>query len=580
MGSRPRVGWLARRLVLGVVLVVVGALAVTGCAGIPTTGPVLQGAEVGGARDDPFIRVIASPPRTGMTPQEVVSGFLHASASFDDDHAVARLYLAPESRAGWNPLVGTVVYADTGSSLVEATAGRVVFRATRTGTVSARGEYASAGAGAVVATTFHLRRVEGEWRVVDPPAGLLLTDLDVERAFRTFDLYFPDPSRTVLVPNQVLLPVGPGVTTTLVRALLEGPTPWLAPAVRTAVPTGTELAVDAAPLRDGVVQVDLTAPAARAVGDEAAALSAQVVWTLRQLSDVSGVRITVEGLPLSVPGAGPVQPRDSWPQYDPDVLGESAAGYLVADGRLSALRGEAPVPVPGPTGDGRTVLGQPAVSTDEKRVAGLDAAGRSLLVGDIGADEAVGPVLAGTSLTAPCWDVLGTVWTADRRPDGSVAVWAMTGDEPPTAVEVTGLPAGTVTSLVVSRDGARVAAVVRRGTSGRLMLGRVERAPGLLRLSGFRPLESALTDVRDVAWSSADEVAVLGRIDGGVAEPFLVELTGSVARGLGSLGTEMLSLAAAPGQPTLAGTADGRVWQHTGFGWAAVGAGQDPAYPG
>ena len=50
---------------------------------------------------------------------------------------------------------------------------------------------------------------------------MLLTSFDVGRSYRSFDVYFPDPSRSVLVPDQLLLPVGPGVSTSLVRALLE-----------------------------------------------------------------------------------------------------------------------------------------------------------------------------------------------------------------------------------------------------------------------------------------------------------------------------------------------------------------------
>jgi len=104
-----------------------------------------------------------------------------------------------------------------------------------------------------------------------------------------------------LVPNQVMLPIGPGTSTALMRALVSGPTPWLAPAVSTAIPTGTKLVVDSAPITDGIVQVDLSAQAATAIDKEAQALSAQVVWTLRQLVDVTAVRITVNGVPLDEP---------------------------------------------------------------------------------------------------------------------------------------------------------------------------------------------------------------------------------------------------------------------------------------
>ena len=43
----------------------------------------------------------------------------------------------------------------------------------------------------------------------------------------------------------------------------------------------------------------------------AQALSARLVWTLRQLPDVTRVRITVQGVPLQVPGAPTVQSRNT-----------------------------------------------------------------------------------------------------------------------------------------------------------------------------------------------------------------------------------------------------------------------------
>ena len=69
-----------------VALLVVPLLAA--CVSIPTSGPIQQGVEVGVENTDQVIRVIARPPQPDMTPTEIVSGFLQASASFEDDHAI------------------------------------------------------------------------------------------------------------------------------------------------------------------------------------------------------------------------------------------------------------------------------------------------------------------------------------------------------------------------------------------------------------------------------------------------------------------------------------------------------------
>jgi len=93
-----------RRLFL---LVVMSAL-LTGCglgtgaftAQVPTDGPIEAGQLVSNTSADQFIRVIARPPRDGMSPTEIVQGFLESSASFDSNHAVARSYLTSEAGRG------------------------------------------------------------------------------------------------------------------------------------------------------------------------------------------------------------------------------------------------------------------------------------------------------------------------------------------------------------------------------------------------------------------------------------------------------------------------------------------------
>src|SRR6266702_2996458 len=96
VGTSP---WSGRATALAVV---VGVLLLSGCAGIPSSGPVHQAAALVGERDEPFTRIIAPGPIPNMTQQQIVEGFLTASASFDDNHAVARQFLTSDGSRGWN----------------------------------------------------------------------------------------------------------------------------------------------------------------------------------------------------------------------------------------------------------------------------------------------------------------------------------------------------------------------------------------------------------------------------------------------------------------------------------------------
>ena len=562
------------------------ALALAGCAGIPTSGPVRQGAAIVAQQEEPNTRSIGQPPRDGASQLQIVEGFLHASASFDDDHAVARLFLTPDAAKTWNPSAGATIYNGSSASYQQLTAtDEVVFSASGLGVISQQGEYSDAAK--PVTADFKLTKVDGQWRISTPRQGLLITPADRDRTYRVYDVYFPDPARSGLVPNQVLLPVGPGASTSLVRALVAGPTPWLAPAVRTAIPTGTKLVVDSAPITDGVVQVDLTAPAATVNASEARALSAQMVWTLRQLVGVTAVRITVDGIPLrNLPA---VQDIASWQQWDPNAETPNASAFFSDNERLFSLDNDAPVAVLGQVGDGGFPLHRPGVSFDGTEVAGLDAGSHHLYVVKVAAGEKVPPavVTGATRLSAPSWDRFGNVWTVDQRLSGPV-FWV---DSPGSAAKVVGtqgLPDGRIVTMRIARDGARVALVVQpKGKTGAAVyLGRIERGEGHLVLSGFRMISSVLTDTSDVAWLSADRLVVLGRVDpGGVLQPLIVDLSGATEQSLGPIdsasdGPGIASITAEPGHEILASASDGKLYRYLAFGWTALGTGQYPAYPG
>lgn len=570
---RPGAGSRFRMRAAAVIAAIVPVL-VAGCAGVPTSGPIEQGEQVGVEREDQFIRVIARPPRAGMTPEQVVQGFLDASASFDGDHAVARQYLTRAADITWRPAAGVVVYDGT-VDYAERPGDEITVTAPLAGSIDDIGRFEVADPGRVTTTTFRLAQVDGEWRITALPPGLLLSRSDVDRAFRTYDVYFFDPTFAVLVPDPRTIPViGPALPTTLARALLAGPSDWLAPAVRTAVPQGTALALDAVPVDAGVARVDLTAVVRATDDDTRRALSQQLVWTLRQVPDVTAIDITSGGLPLPVPGVGSPQPQDAWPGVDPGGLPAGSTPYLVVDGQVRRSLPEGIEPVPGEAGEGRRSLGAIAVSYDGFRVAGLDDRG-AVWVGPMTTGGQLRRVL-GRAAAGPTFARDGAIWTVDR--DGQVQ--RILDDGSVAAIPVEGLPPRTtLVSLVLSRDGTRAALVVRSGGRTGLLVARVERRGDDLRLTAPIRVESRLTEVSDVSWSDAEGLAVLGSDGAGPLQVFVVDVARGTLRAVGSP-SDPLSVAAAPGLPLLVAAADGSVYQVSGGLWKRWTDGTSPAYPG
>ena len=400
-----------RRWVLATVALVAALL--TGCSSLPTSGPVRAGRDLQADRDDVGVRVIGQPPVPGSRPQDIVRGFLQAGADFVNDHAVARLYLAPAARERWKPSTGTAVYDRSAAPFsVEPTGdGKVALTATEVASIDGQGHYRRTPGGTRLTRTFPMTRVDGEWRIASLDNGLVLTRSDVQETFRQLNLYFVAPSRRVLVPDTVFLPSAPGLSTALVARLLRGPTEELAAATTTAFPRGSSLEVSSVPVRDGIARVNLDASVLKSDGAARALMSAQLVWTLKQLPEFQGLQLSVEGDDLSVPGQGQVQSRDAWSGYDPAGPQEGVDAVAVRAGRLGRIVSGRFVPVPGPAGSGRPALQRPAVSHDGTQAAGVIDGGRALVTGRLAEDEALGERLRGSALSTPSWD-------AGRKPVG------------------------------------------------------------------------------------------------------------------------------------------------------------------
>ena len=551
------------------------ALALTACAGVPSSGPIQQGPVVAPAGEDQLIARIANPPSEGMTPEQVVRGFQEATASPDATYQIARMYLTAQASASWDPSSGVLIYDSSGLTLtVSASTVDVVGRTS--GTIGATGEYSVAAPGTTLSTSYGMRRVDGEWRISAPPDGLVLGVADIERGYRSYDLYFYARDFSVLVPTPVTVPVsGSGLATLLVRTLVGGPTPWIAPAVTTAFPEGTHLTVESVPIVDGIAQVDLTPEVLRADDTTRQKLSAQLVWTLRQLPDVSAVQITVNGQPLPVPGVPNVQPIDSWPLLDPDALSTLALAHAVDKRGILTLGADSTVSVAAKV---KPDLAMPGISLDSGQVAGLSADRRSLYEARLVDGAVAVRRYTGTALSRPSWDRTGAIWVVDR---GVGLVMVKDGKATKVSIaEAQGVTDANLVSAAVSRDGTRIALLVARGTRVEPLLARVERSGDSVRVASPRRVEQVLTEALDLAWADAGTLAVLGTSGASSLEVLLLDVGTTRLRRIAAP-EDSVSLAAAPGsgRPLLVG-AGNSVYRNAAASWTKITDALSPVYPG
>lgn len=547
------------------------ALAMAGCAGVPDSGPVRVGdpvAAAGGGLADATVREVPAGPAPGAGPVDVVSGFLRALVDSDGGYGVARLYLSPG--AAWSTGSAITIYSDP-TQVVRTGRASVVMHADRAGVVGPHGDY-QVERGRVT-RHFQLVRRDGEWRIAKLDAGVLISSDDVGRVLQPAVLYFLTPAGDRVVPEPVLEPPQePGLATTLMRALLAGPGPLLAPGVRTAVPRGTTLIGNVPISADGVAEVDLSAGARQITPPQLERLSAQVVWTLRQLSSVTAVRLFANGTPLEATGVPLQQSVHLWRQYDPAAPPSSPGAWLIRDGQVVGLGAD-----PAPAARGRNVVaatrsGDGSLVAVVRRRGGED----ELLVG-----PASGPLrrrLRDPVIAAPSFGADGTVLTATSSgavyvigPDGSVHRATPSGP----------LTRDPVLALDTSRDGTRIAAVLETRKGRELCVATVVRTGHEFALHEPRVVLPPSSNVAGVSW--ADATAIVATVAAGAGRRGVVEVGSDGYRvqeltGPG-LPADVDEVGAAPDQRILA-AGSGGTWQLVGRRWRHVSGGSAPSYAG
>ena len=318
VSSRPRS---RLRGVRRICVLAAAVVSVAGCVGMPSNGPA-QEFSASPQSSAPAVNLIGSvplAPQPGENPSQIVQGFLTAAASYPT-YSAARQYLTGSAVKGWKPGLAVNAYQDLNipASAVPVKASPQV-SIDVTGTLQASfngsGQYISAlnpGPAAVPSDyNFTLAKVDGQWRITNPPNYRMLPVSDFPQFYKPQDLYFFDPQDEILVPDSVFVPLGATVSqllTDLVNSLTAAPkTPWLANAADTALPDGTsvgqQVTNDASTVTVNLTFRNSVTPSPRALE----LFAAQLVWTLTgsptSPPNIQSVVLELNGKPWAPPSA-------------------------------------------------------------------------------------------------------------------------------------------------------------------------------------------------------------------------------------------------------------------------------------
>jgi hypothetical protein len=455
-----------------------------GCISEPSGGPVISYSmtQGPGGQSQPLPQIIAQPPAADWTPEQIVTGFLAASASFAGGQRIAREYLTTKENRAWTPNWSALVYSSgpnvhqpaftgTGSGRVATVTVSGSEQAFLSGTGGYVAPSASATGGAPGGPPiFRLQKVDNQWRISKAPPYLVLTSYSFQYDYQLRNLYFFDPTGSDLVPDPVYVPLQATTASLmdgLVYDLIHPPGDWLSRGATTSYFPRKTTTIGDVTLTGGTAAVNLGGAITKSVNDNTLMqqVSAQLLYTLigsvGSGPAVQSVQLSVNGKPWS-PLGSPLNPVQQLHQSKYMPANGASSQFYYVDGAGDLLSRASSVSKPVKVAHIGIGFTQIAVSPDKQYVAALK--NESLFTGRVG-----GPLVlrAGDGYTSLSWDPADDLWatTGDQIVMLSGAASPSQQAGKPIAVSVvnsdgTTQNVGPFTALRVAPDGVRVAIIV------------------------------------------------------------------------------------------------------------------------
>ncbi|MDQ4491004.1 LpqB family beta-propeller domain-containing protein [Sinomonas sp. ASV486] len=563
-----------RRVIPAALVALLLALAaLAGCAQIPTTGPV------GKSRDGAVTlgnapQYIPPGPRDGSTPQATIEGFFNAGSGYQNDFTVARQFLAPAQSVSWKPSNRTLVYRGSATVVANGQENGYSYEFDLAYSVDGEGIATPFPAGTKEHIDVTLSQVDGQWRVSKLPDGTAIPEETFKQLYKSFPLYFYDPSFTILVPDVRWFIDNSGVAKSLVSALIAGPAPYLRSAVTTAFPQGIHLERESVPIVDNTAQVDFTSELRDASFTDRQRMRNQLLRTFTGISSVVGVtlRSNQSDVAIDDPSGGRAAPD---PIVDPKVPSWQIG---VAGGELVQYVNRQATRIDGLRSVSQFGPHQPAAAVTQHLYAFI---GDGPALYSVMPDQAPRLLDSRTRLSPPSISPFDWIWTAGPGANGATEVVAYKpagvaeGAEVPKVTMAPGWLAGrTVEDLRISRDGARALVLSTQGGSTVLQLAGVVRAADGTPRELTTPITLSTTEMnpRRAVWVDEVTVLVSGVSANDPVTPELVSLKGGDPRQLPAL-AGIQSVSAGNGDQEITAQTSAGVFLLARTTWIDVGKG-------
>jgi len=533
------------------VLLALAVLSLTGCATIPTTGPVLV---AGPNTVEPLTEVEFLPagPAEGATQREILDGFIGAGSAPQNNFRIARSFLTDEAAFMWNPASGTLVRGIYDSVTVTS-ATEMTYSAGIVAFVDEEGVLTNIEPAQTNEWNFSFTRVNGEWRLSNVPDITLVSESTFSSAFGEYSVYYYNHDRTALVPDVRVFAKQGDPMAAVARAVVAGPSQYLHNA-STAFPQGSELVSVLVDVESGNANVGVSDTVSRASITDQQDMLAQLVASFGEFSDVTATVMSVNQSLLTI-AAVPGLPTNPRVDDRPLILYNNVFGYS-SDSRISSIP---------PNATSIVNLKPTSVSFHELTNAAAIAASTGVYL----VKDRITRRLGDASLVDPQIDGSESVWWV--KPDAPKRIFVST-DGRDFSFNGPWSRSARIVGLEVSREDARVAVAINDRGRGFVLVGAITADTyGRPRSVGaFRRLTVSADSIVDLTWADSTHVAVLGSLNGVVR----VEVA-TVGGGSQLFGQPQNPTGISGGNDGVSGlvviSVNGQLWKPRGAGWQSTG---------
>jgi len=549
----------------------------SGCARIPTSGPVGKSSESSAGNVSAPVFLPAA-PQPGASPETIIDYFYRAGSGYEDDYAVARQYLTQASAVSWKPDKRALVYRE---ARVVPTGTENVFNYELdvSYSVNADGIATQSPPGTVERIPVTVTQVDGEWRISAIPDGTAIAEETFKVIYGAYPIYFYDPTFTYAVPD-VRWFLKNKTVKAMTSALLAGPAPYLRGAVASAFPSGIKLARESVPVVSGAAQVDLTAKElTETSAEDRLRMQMQLTLTFRSQPDVVNVELRANQDLVRVEDNGSVLPPvldKTVPSRQIAISGNELVRY--ENNRVSPLPDMQPVSALNPRYPAESPVSQTAAFLND---------GRTTLY-SISPGQPARALTTRSTLSRPSINLNDWVWTAGPGATGATEVVAFhpagvaEGAAVPSVTLAPAWLAGrTVKELRISRDGVRALVISEQNGKSKVQIAGVIRAGDGTPRELTAPITLvASSDPDQGVWVNGTTVAVMKGAAGTNVTPELLSLTSGQPQQLAPW-PGLVAISAGNGADDLYVQSGEGIFQRLGNGWSPQIKGPiDPAFPG